>query len=354
VSAHLPPAEDYRFASDNTAGLCPEALAALTAANPGRSGSYGNDPTTAEAQARLREVFETECEVFFVFNGTAANALALATLCQPYQSIFCVEEAHVAGGECSAPEFFTGGSKVIPLPGENGKLGAARFKPALDRGRGSQFPQPGALTLSQASDWGAIYQPAEIQALAAIAHGRGMGVHLDGARFANAWAAVREQGVSAADLTWRSGVDVLSLGGTKNGMLAAEAVVFFRPEFAANFAYRVKQGGQVNSKMRFATAQWNAVLRDGAWLRHAAHANRMAALLADGVRAIPGLALSLPVETNMVFVELAPAVAAALRARLWRFYLCIGETGYRFVCGWDTQPDDVRALLTDLRAAAAG
>lgn len=344
--------EDYRFASDNTAGLCPEALAGLTEANSGRSASYGDDPLTAEAQARISALFETKCEVFLVFNGTAANALALSTLCRRYQSIFCLEEAHVATGECSAPEFFTGGSKVISVRGQGGKMRPAELELALGQGRGTHFPQPGALTLAQASDRGTLYEPAEIKALADLAHARGMGVHVDGARFANAWAAAREGGASPADLTWRSGVDILSLGGTKNGMLAAEAVVFFRPELAAAFAYRAQQSGQVNSKMRFAAAQWNAVLREGAWLRHAAHANRMAAQLADGIRALPGLGLSLPVQTNMVFVELSAAAAAALKARGWRFYLSIGQTGYRFVCAWDTLPEDVQALLRDLRAVA--
>jgi threonine aldolase len=354
VSTRPTPPEDYRFASDNTAGLCPEALAGVAEANPGRSGSYGDDPLTAEAQARISDLFETKCEVFFVFNGTAANALALSSLCQRYQSIFCLAEAHVEIGECAAPEFFTGGSKVIPVRGHGGKLRPAELELALGQGRGAHFPQPGAVTLAQASDWGTVYQPAEIQAVAQFAHARGMGVHIDGARFANAWAAARNHGgASPADLTWRSGVDVLSLGGTKNGMLAAEAVVFFRPELAKAFAYRSKQSGQVNSKMRFASAQWNAVLREGAWLRHAAQANRMAALLAEGVRALPGLGLSLPVETNMVFVELSAAAAAALRARHWRFYLCIGQTGHRFVCGWDTQPEDVQALLQDLKAVAS-
>jgi len=342
--------QDYRFSSDNTAGICPEALAAPIEANSGRSAGYGHDAQTRRAVAQLRELFETDCEVAFVFSGTAANALSLSALCRGYQSIFCHEFAHVETGECAAPEFFSGGSKVIPVPGPGGKMHLAEFERALGRGRGFHFPKPGALSLAQSSDWGTLYHPDEIRALAAVAHGHGVGVHLDGARFANALAVWRERGpYSAAELTWRAGVDVLSLGGTKNGMLTAEAVVFFRKEFATDFELRVMQAGQLNSKMRFAAAQWSALLKDGAWLRHAAHANAMAAQLAAGLGSIPGLRLLTEAETNMVFIELSPAAAAAMHARGWRFFKFIGDHGYRLVCAWDTRPEDLQEFLSDLR-----
>lgn len=247
---------DARFASDNTAGLCPEALAALTAANSGSAPSYGSDPTTDRARDLFRKIFETDCETFFVFNGTAANALALSALCQRHQSVLCHEVAHIDTDECGAPEFFTGGSKLLPLPGPAAKLTTTTVASALTRGHGVHFPKPGALSLTQSTEHGTLYAPAEIRALADLAHAHGLSVHLDGARFANACAASALAGHSPADLTWRAGVDVLCFGGTKNGLLSAEAVVFFNPALARDFAYRVKQTGQLASKQRFASAQW--------------------------------------------------------------------------------------------------
>ena len=277
---------DYTFASDNTAGLTPEALAALTGQCTGRVPSYGDDALdTARAKALLRGVFETECEVFFVFNGTAANALALAQFCRSHHSVLCHNFSHVDTDECAAPEFFTGGSKVIAVAGPDGKLRPADLAPVFSRGHGVHYPKPGALSLTQSTEWGTVYTPAEIGALSALAKSHGLAVHMDGARFANAAAALAPRGVTPADLTWRAGVDVLCFGGTKNGLLGTEAVVFFNRTLARDFDRRVKQSGQLDSKMRFAAAQWDAILRDGAWLRHAAHANAMARKLAAGLRA---------------------------------------------------------------------
>lgn len=344
---------DYTFASDNTAGLCPEALAALAAANPGRAAGYGDDPWTAEARAQVQAVFETECEVFFVFNGTAANALALAALCRSYQGILCHQSAHLEVDECGAPEFFTGGSKVIPLAGAMAKLTPAAIEEAVTRGHGVHYPHPAALSLTQSTEFGTRYTPAETAALAATARRHGLAVHMDGARFANAAAALAPDGFSPADLTWRAGVDVLSFGGTKNGMLTAEAVVFFNRDLARDFAYRVKQSGQLASKQRFAAAQWTALLRDGAWLRHAAHANAMARRLATGLQTVPGARLLFPVEANGVFVELTPALAAGLAERGWQFYRFVGEHGYRLMGSWATTSDEVDAFLADARAVAS-
>jgi threonine aldolase len=343
---------DHRFASDNTAGICPEAWAGLAAANTGRAPSYGDDAWTLRAKQRFRELFATDCEVFFVFNGTAANALALSARCRGYHSILCHEISHVETDECGAPEFFTGGSKVVALPGPGSKLAPAGLARALARGPSVHYPKPGALSLTQATEWGTVYSPDEIRALAALAHAHGLAVHLDGARFANAAAALAARGFTPADGTWRAGVDVLSFGGTKNGMLTAEAVVFFNRPLAAEFEYRVKQGGQLASKMRFAAAQWDAMLADGAWLRHGAHANARARQLADAVRQVPGLRLLVEPEANSVFVELPPAVHAALAARGWDFLRFIGEHGYRLMCAWDTTEQDVAALVADLKAVA--
>jgi threonine aldolase len=253
--------------------------------------------------------------------------------------------------ECGAPEFFTGGSKVLPIAAPDAKLRPADLAPVLHRGHGVHFPKIRALSLTQSTELGTVYTPGEIGALGEFARAHGLAVHLDGARFANAAAALRARGGHApADLTWRAGVDVLCFGGTKNGMLGTEAVVFFNRELAREFAYRVKQSGQLASKMRFAAAQWIALLADGAWLRHAAHANHQAQVLAAGLRAL-GLHFVATPEVNGVFVELPPAVVAALERRGWHFYKFVGEHGYRLMCSWDTSAADVAAFLADARAA---
>ena len=346
IGGHL----HYALASDNTAGVCPEALAAIQAANAGRVPSYGDDAHTAEAKRCFREIFEHECEVFFVLNGTAANAVALAALCQRHHAVLCHELAHIETDEGGAPEFFTGGSKLIPIAGANAKLTPAGLEPALQRGAGVHFPRARALSLTQSTELGTIYTPEELRALADRAHAGGLHVHMDGARFANAAAAFASRGVSPADLTWRAGVDVLCFGGTKNGLITTEAVVFFNRGLAREFDCRVKQSGQLASKMRFAAAQWAAVLRDGAWLRHAAHANRQAQTLAAGLRAL-GFTLVAPPEANGVFVELLPPVQAALEARGWHFHRFLGEHGYRLMCSWDTRDEEIAAFLADARAA---
>lgn len=345
-----PPRDDYTFASDNTAGICPEAWAGLAAANTATAPSYGDDAWTARAKQHFRRIFETDCEVFLVFNGTAANALAISALCRSHHSVICHEHSHLDVDECGAPEFFTGGAKLIALEGPKAKLVPAIVEPALHRGHGIHYPKPGAISLTQSTEWGTVYAPDEIRALAKLAHGQGMGVHVDGARFANAMAALQDRGFSPADCTWRAGVDVLSFGGTKNGMHTTEAVVFFNRTLAREFDYRVKQGAQLASKMRFAAAQWDAMLRDGAWLRHAAHANAMAAKLAAAIRVQPELRLLVEPEVNGVFVEMPDAVVAALAARGWHFHRFIGEHGYRLMCSWDTTVQDVAAFVADLQA----
>lgn len=341
---------NHAFASDNTAGVCPEALAAIVEANAGHEPSYGDDAQTARARALLADRFEAECDVFFVFNGTAANALALAALCQRHHAVLCHSLAHVETDECGAPEFFTGGAKVIPIDSPQAKLRPADLTPVLTRGHGVHFPKLRALALTQSTELGTLYTPDELSALGEFARRHGLAVQIDGARFANAAAAARERGHSLADLTWRAGVDVLCLGGTKNGLLTTEAVVFFNRTLAREFEYRVKQSGQLASKMRFAAAQWEAVLRDDGWLRHAAHANRQAQTLARGLTAL-GCKLAVPCEVNGVFVELSDDVYQRLEARGWHFYRFVGERGYRLMCSWATRDADVDAFLADARAA---
>jgi threonine aldolase len=296
----------------------------------------------------LATVFETECEVFFVFNGTAANALALAALCRSHHGILCHELAHVQTDECAAPEFFSGGAKVLPVAAAGTKLTPADLAPWPTRGHGVHFSKLRALSLTQSTELGTVYRPHEIRALTEFARVQGWSVHVDGARFANAAAALAGDGITPADLTWRAGIDVLCLGGTKNGLIGTEAVVFFNRALAAEFDYRVKQAGQLASKQRYAGAQWLAVLRDGAWLRHAAQANAMARRLSDGLVA-RGFQLVAPTEANGVFVHFTADEHRRLEAQGWHFYPFVGETGHRLMCGWDARPEEIDAFL----AAAA-
>ncbi len=343
------PGGRYDFSSDNTSGICPEAWAEMERANESNVASYGNDPWTGRAADLLRGVFENECEVFFVFNGTAANALSLASGCQSYHAIVAHEKAHPVTDECGAPEFFTNGAKVVAAPGDAGKLLPATIEEIIHRRSDLHFQKIRALSLTQATELGTVYKPAEIRALTGVARANGMFVQMDGARFANA---VVSTGLAPAELTWKAGVDILCFGGTKNGMSSCEAVVFFNRELAADFEYRCKQAGQLCSKMRYLTSQWVGALESGAWLRHAAHANACARRLADGLAAIQGVTILMPVEGNAVFAELPPAVAAALRGKGWWFYPFIGEHGYRLMCSWATRHEVIDELVADVRAAS--
>lgn len=338
------------FASDNYAGICPEALQALLSANSGHAPAYGDDEWTRQVSDHLREIFDADCDVYFAFNGTAANSLALASLCQSYHSVICHELAHVETDECGGPEFFSNGSKLLPARGENGKLTPESVFEVISRRSDIHYPKPRVVTLTQATEVGTVYRPQEIAAIASLAHDHGLRVHMDGARFANAVASL---GVAPAELTWKAGVDVLCFGGTKMGLPVGEAVVFFDRRLSEDFAWRCKQAGQLASKMRFLSAPWLGILKDEAWLRHARHANAMAQRLADGISSVPGASLMFPVEANGVFVNLPPSVQQGLRARGWRFYTFIGAGGARFMCAWDTSVDSVDSLLADLRTVSA-
>jgi threonine aldolase len=339
-----------QFASDNQAGICPEAWAAMAEANAGHAHSYGEDPWTERAADLLRQLFETDCEVFFVFNGTAANSLALASMCQSYHSIVCAETAHVETDECGAPEFFSNGTKVLTVPGPQGKVDAAAVEWAVRRRSDIHYPKPRVVSVTQATELGTLYTPDELKAIWARGKSLDLRIHMDGARFANAVASL---GCSPKEITWQAGVDVLCMGGTKNGMAVGDAVVFFDRELAREFDYRCKQAGQLASKMRFLAAPWVGMLQDGAWLRHARHANRMAELLLQAVRDLPGVKLLHPRQANSIFVELAPGMRDALHARGWHFYDFIGWGGARWMCSWDTTEDDVRDFASDVAAVAA-
>ena len=335
------------FASDNYSGICPEAWTAMAEANCGHEVSYGNDTWTQKAADLVREIFETDCEVFFVFNGTAANSLSLAALCQSYHSVLCHELAHIETAECGAPEFFANGGKILLLPGANGKILPAGVEHAVHRRSDLHYPKPRVVSLTQATEVGTLYSTTEAGALAETAHRLGLRVHMDGARFANAVASL---GVAPKEITWQAGVDVLCFGGSKNGIALGEAVVFFNRELAAEFDYRCKQGGQLASKMRFLSAPWVGMLKDGAWLRHAAHGNAMAKRLEAGLRPLPGVQIGYPVESNAVFAKIPAAARAALNARGWQFYTSvITPDESRLMCSWDTTTEDVDLFVADLR-----
>ena len=336
-----------QFASDNYAGICPEAWAALAESNHGHARGYGDDPWTARASDLVRELFETDCEVFFVFNGTAANSLSLASLCQSYHSIICHEMAHIETDECGAPEFFSNGTKLLISQGANGKLSPSAVEKLATKRADIHFPKPRVLSITQCTEVGTVYSIDEIAALTETGRKLGLKVHMDGARFANAIASL---GKSPAEVTWKAGVDVLCFGGTKNGTHVGDAVVFFRKDLAEEFAYRCKQAGQLASKMRFMSAPWVGLLQNGVWLKYARQANDMAALMHNELLKLPQIKTLFPRQANSVFVELPPEVVKSLHARGWVFYSFIGSGGCRLMCAWDTQPEDIHAFVADLRA----
>ena len=333
-----------RFYSDNTATACPEILAAITAANQGLALAYGDDPWTQRLDAVLGAFFGAEVRAFAVATGTAANSLSLATVCPPYGAIYAHEEAHIATDECGAPGFFSGGAQLALLRGEHGKLLPGTFAAALSaRPVDVHGVQPAALSLTQATELGTVYQPAEIAALSELAHGRGLKVHLDGARFANALAFLDCQ---PADLTWRAGVDVLSFGATKNGALAAEAVVFFDRDLVRDFELRRKRAGQLLSKSRYVAAQLLAYVESGVWKRNAERTNH----LAQDIGRAAGASLLHPVQANEVFVKLGVQRRQALRAAGFEFYDWGAESAgdARFVVSWDQPDGDAPALCAAL------
>ena len=341
-----------QFASDNNAGICPEALAALLRANAeGHVPGYGDDVWTARACDLLRELFETDCEIFFVFNGTAANALALAQICNPYHSIIAHNLSHIEEDEAGAPGYLSGGAKIVTLDLPLAKLTPGAVEAAAKRGRGVHHAKARVLSITQATELGTIYDVDEVCALSQVARRCGLKVHMDGARFANALA---QLGVAPAVLSWRAGVDVLCFGGVKNGLGFGEAVLFFDKILANEFAWRVKQAGHLNSKMRLMTAPWTGLLDGDVWLKNARHANAMAQRLSQGIAKVRGSRLIAPVQSNGVFVELPPSIQSKLREKGWRFYTFLGDTGCRLMCAWDTTAETVDRFTADLAAAALG
>ena len=337
-----------QFASDNYSGVCPEAMDYFMQANMGSAAAYGDDPWTQKAADYFRALFETDCEVFFVFNGTAANSLALASLCQSYHSVICHELAHIETDECGAPEFVSNGSKLLPVGGDGGKLTPAAIEQLVLKRQDIHYPKPKVISLTQPTEVGTLYSLEELAAIGDVAKTYRLRVHMDGARFANAVAALN---CSPAELTWKNGVDVLCLCGTKNGMALGEAIIFFDRELAEDFDYRCKQAGQLASKMRFISAPWLGLLETEAWRRNAQHANDCAAYLEAQLQVIPGVELMFPRQVNGVFVQLPELAVQYLRQRDWRFYTFIGTGGVRLMCSWNTTRARMDELVSDIKTA---
>ncbi|GAB4241602.1 MAG: low specificity L-threonine aldolase [Elainellaceae cyanobacterium] len=339
-----------QFASDNYSGICPEALEYMLQANQGHAPAYGDDQWTQKAADQFRELFETDCEVFFVFNGTAANSLALAALCQSYHSVICHEAAHIETDECGAPEFASNGSKLLLGKGENGKLSPESVEAIVNKRNDIHYPKPKVLSITQATELGTLYTVDELLALKEIARSHNLKIHMDGARFANAVVATNK---TPAELSWKCGVDVLCFCGTKNGIAMGEAIIFFDRALAEDFDYRCKQAGQLASKMRFISAPWLGLLEEGTWFKNAQHANRCAAYLESQLMHIDGIELMFPREANAVFVKMPEPLIQALWAKGWKFYTFIGAEGVRLMCSWNSTPERIDQLVTDIRETIA-
>jgi len=338
------------FASDNYSGICPEVWAAMEQANSGYANSYGDDIWTEKACNALRDFFECECQVFFVFNGTAANSLALSSLCRSYHSIICHEMAHIETDECGAGEFFSNGTKILLVPGSDGKIDHDAVTHCVNRRKDIHYPKPKVLSITQSTELGTLYSASEMSSIGELARENGLHLHVDGARFANAVAGLN---VLPKEISWQAGVDVLTFGGTKNGMAIGEAVVFFDPKLAQEFDYRCKQAGQLASKMRFLAAPWVGLLESGTLVTNAAHANRCARLLADELLSIADVKLIHPVEANAVFVKLPEKLVNALNNAGWYFYTFIGSGHARFMCSWQTDEKDIQQFGVELRQLAS-
>ncbi|MDH5631626.1 MAG: low specificity L-threonine aldolase [Gammaproteobacteria bacterium] len=338
------PFKTRQFASDNCSGICPEAFVAMEQANTGHAAAYGEDEWTAQAADMLRDFFDTDCEVFFTFNGTSANAITLSSMCRSYHAVLTSDVSHIESNECGAPEFFSHGSKLLLIDSRQGKVTPDGIHAYAGRPENIHFPKPHVVSLTQPTEFGTIYTVDELKAINDVCEQYQLKTHMDGARFANALVALDTH---PAEITWKAGVDVLCFGGTKNGLAVGEAIVFFNMELAREFDYHCKQAGELASKMRFITAPWIGMLQDNAMHRYAAHANEMARYLADRLTAIPGVELLFPVETNAVYIALSQEQEKAMHEHGWHFHI-FDKAGARFMCSWDTGHEEIDAFAADL------
>ena len=341
------------FRSDNEYPVAPEIMAALAAVNEGSAHSYGEDAVTARLRGRFRELFERDLEIYPLASGTAANSLAVAQTCGTIGAVVCHRDAHLNTDECGAPEFFSGGAKLLALDGADGKLAPAAVEEtvAASLAMGEHASRPRLLSLTQATELGTVYAPEEVAALAEAAHRDGLRVHMDGARLANALATL---GCSPAEVTWRAGVDLVSFGATKNGAMLAEALLVFDPADSVELPRRRKQSGHLMSKMRYVSAQLDAYLADDLWLRLAGDANRRARTLANGLAACPGAELQHPVQSNEIFIRLPDDLAAGLYTRGFEFHPWVhsGPGVYRFVTSFATPDEAVEECIAAARELA--
>ncbi|HKJ79665.1 MAG TPA: low specificity L-threonine aldolase [Prolixibacteraceae bacterium] len=333
------------FASDNNSGVHPKVFERMEAANTGHVVGYGNDPFTKEAINIFRNKFGKDAEVFFVFNGTGANVLGLSTVAQSFNSIICAETAHIQEDECGAPEKFTG-CKLLPVEPENGKITPEKIKPHLKGFNFEHHSQPRVISISQVTEMGTVYQPHEIKALAQLAHENKMFLHMDGARIANAAVALN---LDFKEFTKDCGVDILSFGGTKNGMMMGEAVLFFNPELTAQTKYIRKQSMQLYSKMRFVGAQFIAYFEDDLWKTTATHSNKMAKLLAEEVGKIPQVTITEPVEANGVFAIIPPEIIKPLQERFFFYTWNEKRSEVRWMTSWDTTEEEIYEFVDLLK-----
>lgn len=334
------------FASDNASGVHPRILAAMERANAGYARPYGQDPYTGQAKEVFARHFGPDIDMYFVFLGTAANVLGLRAVTRPWHSVVCADVAHINVDECGAPESVTG-SKLQAVPSYDGRIRSTDIEPLLHMLGDFHHSQPRVVSITQSTELGTVYSPAQVRALADFAHANGMLLHMDGARLANAAAALD---VSLAELTRDAGVDVLSFGGTKNGMMFGEAVIFFNPDLSREFNFIRKQGMQLISKMRFIAAQFIEMLHDGLWLENARNANAMARLLADSLRGLPHVAITRPVEANAVFARLSPEHIARLQQDFYFYEWDPVLHEVRWMTSFDTTEADVRAFIDAVKA----
>jgi len=339
--------ERVKFASDNVAGACPEVLDAIIKANDGDSTPYGNDQISTELQDKFSEIFEKEVIVFPTASGTAANALALATMTPSFGNVYCHKLSHINTDECGAPEFYTGGGKLVTLNGVKGKITAQELDQAIS-GKGIvHHTQPSSVSITQVCETGEVYQLDEIKKISEVTHKHNLSIHMDGARFANALVSLN---ATPAEMTWKSGIDVLSFGATKNGCIAAEAIIFFKKDLVGNVAFLMKRAGHLLSKMRFVSAQLDAYISNDVWLRNAKHANKMGKKLSDGLKNHSDINLAYPTEANEVFATFPRNKIDHLNSEGYK----INEDEWdgkavRLVAAWNTQDSDVDHLLNSLK-----
>lgn len=334
------------FASDNYAGVHPEIFEALRGANEGHQGAYGADDFTKAAEERFKEIFGLQTETFFVYNGTGANVLALSAATVSFNSVLCSDLAHINVDESTAPEKFLG-CKLLTIPTRNGKIYPHEIEAKIIRVGDQHHPQAGVISISQTTEYGTVYTPNEVRAIAAVAKKHNLFLHMDGSRISNAAAAL---GVSFDEFTSKAGVDVLSFGGTKNGMMFGEAVVFLNPTLAKQFTYRRKQGMQLHSKMRFISAQFLALLNNGLWQRNAAHANALAQILAAGLKEIPSIKITQNVEANVIFAVFPLSLIEKALGHTF-FYVWNDQTNeVRLMCSWDTSEKEVESFIFFLKS----